>query len=98
MRLICDMFTRSSHAEDKERILSQFTNPNSTLRVVVATIAFGMRIDAPNVRTLIHWGLLSQSKTMFKRVAGVDEMERTRVPFSTFHDLTSAGSIHRVTQ
>ena len=43
-------------------------------------------------------GLLSQSKTMFRRVAGVDEMEQARVPFSTFQDLTSAGSIHRVMQ
>ena len=50
------MFTSSSHAEDKERILSQFTNPNGTLHVVVATIVFRMGIDALNVRTVIHWG------------------------------------------
>ena len=73
-RLICDMFTSSSHVEDKERILSQFTNPNGTL-CVVATIVFGMGIDAPMFILSYTGGLLSQSKTMFRRVAGVYEME-----------------------
>ena len=26
------------------------------LRVVIATIAFGMGLDCPNVRRIIHWG------------------------------------------
>ena len=50
------MFTSSSHSKDKQRILANFTNPSSALRVVVATVAFGIGIDAPNVRHVVHWG------------------------------------------
>ena len=40
----------------KNDILMAFSSPNSNLRVVIATIAFGMGLDCPNVRRIIHWG------------------------------------------
>ena len=54
-RLI-DMFTACIHPDVKNSILASFTTAQSTLRIVVATIAFGMGLDCPNIRRIIHLG------------------------------------------
>ena len=51
-----DMFTACTHPDVKDAILKSFIDPDSQLRIVIATIAFGMRLDCPNVRCIIHWG------------------------------------------
>ncbi len=40
----------------KNRVLSSFTDPNGLVRIVVATIAFGLGINAPDVRYIVNWG------------------------------------------
>ena len=52
---LVDMFTACTTKGVKETILSQFCT-DSQLRVVVATIAFGMGLDCPDVRRIVHWG------------------------------------------
>ena len=42
------------------------------MRVVVATIAFGMGLDSPNVRKIIHWGAPDKIVIMFRKQ---EEME-----------------------
>ena len=49
------MFTKCSEPHLKERIVSGFVNPQSRLQVVIATVAFGMGLDCPCVREIIHW-------------------------------------------
>lgn len=42
---LVDMFSACTHPDVKEAVISAFSIPHSTLRVVEATIAFGMGID-----------------------------------------------------
>lgn len=48
------------HAElyesDRQRIAAEFRKPDSHIRCLVSTVAFGMGIDIPDIRYIIHWG------------------------------------------
>ena len=45
---LVDMFTAVTVKEVKDEIIRGFSNPHGTLRVVVATVAFGMGLDCPH--------------------------------------------------
>lgn len=52
---VVDMFTHCTHSTVKKKI-EQFTT-ESPLRVIIATIAFGMGMNCPDIRQIIHWGV-----------------------------------------
>lgn len=54
-RLI-DMYTKCTEATVRKSIVASFSVAESNLRVIIATISFGMGIDCPNVSNVIHWG------------------------------------------
>lgn len=49
-----DMYHSSVDKGTEERIKLSYAD--STIRVLVSTTAFGMGVDVPNIRHIIHWG------------------------------------------
>lgn len=53
---LVDMYTRASIPEMKEKILSSFKTLGGKLRLIIATTAFSMGIDCPDIRQIYHYG------------------------------------------
>ena len=53
---LVDTFTSGTHSSVKESITAAFNSPSSNLRVLIATIAFGMGVNPPDVHYIIHCG------------------------------------------
>ena len=50
------MYTSCTQEEVKKNIIQSFCSNTSHLRIVIATFAFIMGLDVPNVRQVLHWG------------------------------------------
>ena len=53
---LVDMFHSCTESCIKEKIIEAFSTPSSPLRLVIATVAFGMGIDVPDIRSIVHFG------------------------------------------
>ena len=54
---VIDMFTRVLTSAKKEEVVSLFSEQGGKLRFIIATAAFGMGIDVPDIKQIIHWGM-----------------------------------------
>ena len=54
---LVDMYTKCTETSTKEEIVTEFSKKDGRLRIVIGTIAFGMGLDCPDVRQILHWGM-----------------------------------------
>ena len=69
------MYTGASTVSMKKIVMSLFMQPNSVLRVLIATSAFSMGVDCSNIRQVIHWGAPSDLEQYLQEIerAGRDD-------------------------
>jgi len=53
---LADTFTAVSSQEMREVLLKEFCKSGSRLRLLIATTAFGMGVDCPDISRVINWG------------------------------------------
>lgn len=53
---LVDMFTAGSTSITRERVLEEFCKKKTKLRLIIATSAFGMGVDCPDITRIISWG------------------------------------------
>lgn len=62
------MFTGCTEQCIKDAIIENISSQERPLRVVIATVAFGMGVDVPDIRNVIHFGSPHDSETYVQAV------------------------------
>ena len=85
---VVDMYTRCTQNAVKEHIVTEFSKPEGKLRVVIATIAFGMGVNCPNISYVVHWGPSETSEDYVQEIgrAGRDGKPACAILFYTPRD------------
>ena len=55
----------------RQYVMTEFRKPHSVIRVVIATVAFGLGIEIPDVATValvIHWGKLASVMMYWQQI------------------------------
>jgi len=73
LRLV-EMFTSCVDEEVKSQIIISFTSDGYPLRLVIATVAFGMGLDCPMSGRSSTWVLPTTLNLTYKRLDGVEGM------------------------
>ena len=73
------MFTSVTDQHQKDGTIHAFTR-NSQLRIVIATVTFGMGIDSPDVRQIVQIGLPDDTESYIQETgcAGRDALLVTK--------------------
>lgn len=69
---LVDVFTSVTEQPQKDGIIKAFTE-RSQLRIMIATVAFGMGIDCPDVQHIVHQMTLSHISKKLGMQVGMGE-------------------------
>lgn len=84
----CEFYHAGLSISKRRNVLDDFIKDR--LKIIVATIAFGMGIDKPDVRCVIHYGASKNIESYYQEVgrAGRDGLPSNAI---TFHDKADFG-------
>ena len=93
---LCDKFDACTAESTKAKIIEDFTNPDGTIRVVFATVAFAMGLDAPNIRQIIHWGPPTDAELYVQETgrAGRDRQYSKAFLYYNNRDISKSSHVH----
>lgn len=82
----CDYYHAKVPLKKRQQVLEDFTRDR--LKIIVATVAFGMGIDKPDVRCVIHYGASKNLESYYQEVgrAGRDGLHSKAVTFFDGND------------
>ena len=84
-------FVGQTAAKEKDIIISSYSRPDSTIRVLISTVAFGMGMDVPDIRRIVHWQPAEDIETYVQECgrAGRDGLLSEACLYFQSADLTS---------
>jgi superfamily II DNA helicase RecQ len=57
----CSVYTSWTQSHDQNRLYETFSQPDSPIRIMIATNSFGMGLDIPGVEIVVQWKFLISS-------------------------------------
>lgn len=96
LRLV-DMFHGGTPESVKKHIVAQLTIPDSCLRVVICTIAFGMGVNCSNVNESIHFGAPKSLETYIQESGRIGRNGSTSISRILYNAMLLRGADHQMT-
>ncbi|WAR25125.1 WRN-like protein [Mya arenaria] len=90
-----EMFHASTDSIKKEMIIDSFKSPESYVRVLVSTVAFGMGMSVPDINLVVHWGAPHNALSYWQEVGRAGRLGQNAIavmmafPRSLMKTLTS---------
>jgi len=63
-----EMFSGSTNARTKSRIMSEFVKPDSTIRVLIATVAFGMGVNVQGLTRVVVYKIPDSVSILWQEI------------------------------